>query len=530
MNKLQRIFLIVTAFIGLTILSACVPVGSNNSADAISAAGVVEAVEVMVAPELGGRVVEVFAGEGEPVKAGDPLFRIESKELAVQREQAEAALEAAEAGLQAARAQVEAANAAVALADAGVSAAEANVVVAETAVDAANATLESAKVALEMAEVQYQIAVSAARLEEKPLRETTWAQTLSNEFSTPPWYFQREEALTAAQTEVDAALASWEAEQANFEMVMAEDRFAEFRAAEERLAEAQAAFLVAADLRDRAIARAGKAPIDDYVQSVYDAALAELKAAQLNYDQLLTSNAASEVLEARARVAAARERYEIALDWVAFLQTGEESLAVQAAGVAVRQAETAVAQAEAQVAQAGAMVEAAQVGVRAAEAERDQALAAAAQAETAVSQAEKMVQQAQAALNLVNIQMEKQLVVAAVSGVITTRSVEPGEIVMPGISVMSIGQLDTLKVTVYIPENKYGQIHLGDLATLTADSFPDRTFNTVVTRISDRAEFTPRNVQTKEERQTTVYAVELSVQDDSSGLKSGMPVDVVFDQ
>jgi multidrug resistance efflux pump len=244
--------------------------------------------------------------------------------------------------------------------------------------------------------------------------------------------------------------------------------------------------------------------------------------------QLLTSNVASEVLEARARVAAARERYEIALDRVAFLQTGEESLAVQAAGAAVRQAETAVAQAEAQVAQAEAMAAAAQAGVRAAEAERDRVLAAAAQAETAVSQAEKMVQQAQAALNLVDIQMEKQVVAAAVSGVIMTRSVEPGEIVMPGVSVMSIGQLDTLKVTVYIPENKYGQIHLGDSAVLTADSFPDRTFETVVTRISDQAEFTPRNVQTKEERQTTVYAVELSVQDDSGSLKPGMPVDVVF--
>jgi HlyD family secretion protein len=97
---------------------------------------------------------------------------------------------------------------------------------------------------------------------------------------------------------------------------------------------------------------------------------------------------------------------------------------------------------------------------------------------------------------------------------------------MPG---MTIGELDTLKVTVYIPEDQYGQINLGQRATLSLDSFPNESFTATVTRIADKAEFTPQNVQTKEGRQTTVYAVELSLNNKDGILKPGMPTDVTFD-
>ena len=117
----------------------------------------------------------------------------------------------------------------------------------------------------------------------------------------------------------------------------------------------------------------------------------------------------------------------------------------------------------------------------------------------------------------------------AVAGVIMTRTAEPGELIQPGMTALTIGQLDGLTVTVYIPENRYGQINLGDKATVTVDSFTGETFTAVVVRIADQAEFTPRNVQTSEERQTTVYAVELAVTDENTQLKPGMPADVRFD-
>ena len=96
------------------------------------------------------------------------------------------------------------------------------------------------------------------------------------------------------------------------------------------------------------------------------------------------------------------------------------------------------------------------------------------------------------------------------------------------VTTMTIAQLDTLTVTVYISEDHYGEVSLGQNASLSVDSFPDETFSATVTRIADQAEYTPRNVQTKEERQTTVYAIELSVENLDGKLKPGMPVDVTF--
>ena len=88
--------------------------------------------------------------------------------------------------------------------------------------------------------------------------------------------------------------------------------------------------------------------------------------------------------------------------------------------------------------------------------------------------------------------------------------------------------MSKLTITVYLSEDRYGEVNVGDEVTFTADSFPNQTFNAVVTRIADQAEFTPRNVQTKEERQTTVYAIELEVDNPDGKLKPGMPVDVTF--
>ncbi|MCP4358229.1 MAG: HlyD family efflux transporter periplasmic adaptor subunit [Chloroflexi bacterium] len=528
MNSKLSIKLLAFLFVALLPLAACDQIGGNGDAEGITAAGVVEATQVTVAPALSGRATEIFVFEGDTVTTGDPLFRLEDEALTAQHDQAVAALGAAEAGLDTAEAAVVTVAASMSLADAAVDAAEAAVAVADAAVDAANAALESALAGVEIAAVQYQAELAAARAEAQPARAASWEEDLSDEFSTPPWYFQSEETLAAAEAEVEAALSSLETERAHYDTVMSDDRFADFHAAETRLAEAQAAFLVAEDLRDRKIATTNDAEIDDYVQSLYDSALAELEAAQLNYDQLLSSNAASDVLETRGRLAAATERYEIALDRVTGLMTGEESFGVQAAGAGLRLAETAVFQAEAGIAQAEAMANAARTAVTAAESSKGQIEASVAQAETAVTQAEKMVDQAQAAVDLMDIQMERLVVTAAVDGTIMTRNLELGEIVRPGMSAMSIGQLDDLTVTVYIPENKYGQISLGDQAQLTADSFPDETFDTVVIRIADQAEFTPRNVQTKEERQTTVYAVELSVTDPDGKLKPGMPADVEF--
>jgi HlyD family secretion protein len=81
---------------------------------------------------------------------------------------------------------------------------------------------------------------------------------------------------------------------------------------------------------------------------------------------------------------------------------------------------------------------------------------------------------------------------------------------------------------VYIPETEYGKIQLGDQVSLTVDSYPNETFTGTVAHISEQAEFTPRNVQTVDGRQATVYAIKLIVPNPDLKLKPGMPADVVF--
>jgi HlyD family secretion protein len=80
-----------------------------------------------------------------------------------------------------------------------------------------------------------------------------------------------------------------------------------------------------------------------------------------------------------------------------------------------------------------------------------------------------------------------------------------------------------------VPEDRYGELRVGQAALVTVDSFPDVIFQAKVVRIADQAEFTPRNVQTDEGRRTTVFAVELSIEDSSGQLKPGMPATVRFE-
>jgi HlyD family secretion protein len=84
-------------------------------------------------------------------------------------------------------------------------------------------------------------------------------------------------------------------------------------------------------------------------------------------------------------------------------------------------------------------------------------------------------------------------------------------------------------MTVYVPEDRYGRIQLGQQAAITVDSFPGESFSGTVQRIAEQAEFTPRNVQTAEGRASTVFAVELSIANESGKLKPGMPADVDFE-
>jgi len=172
-----------------------------------------------------------------------------------------------------------------------------------------------------------------------------------------------------------------------------------------------------------------------------------------------------------------------------------------------------------EVASAEARLAAAQAGLAAAQANPSEEQLAVAQAQ---------VQVAQEALDVLRAQLDKAVVTSPIDGIVLTRSVEPGEVVLPGAPLLTLARLDDLTITVFVPEDRYGVIRLGQFAEVEVDSFPGERFQAEVIRIADQAEFTPRNVQTEEGRRTTVFAVELVVVDTQNKLKPGMPADVVF--
>lgn len=145
-----------------------------------------------------------------------------------------------------------------------------------------------------------------------------------------------------------------------------------------------------------------------------------------------------------------------------------------------------------------------------------------------LKQARIAVTLAQANLDLLDAQIAKTTVAAPVDGVVMTRNAEPGSVVNAGAALLTLGRLDELTITVYVPEDRVGEVSLGQTADVSVDSFPETVFKATVTYISDQAEFTPRNVQTVSGRKNTVFAIKLKLGDTSERLKPGMPADVTF--
>ncbi len=375
----------------------------------------------------------------------------------------------------------------------------------------------TAQGAYNLAQAQYDAAVSSARAQQGAARLTDWFNRTPGQFDQPLWYFSQDEQIAAAQAEVDASEQALQQAQTNLDQVVKSLNNSDFVNAETRIADARISYLVAQSVQNHAQATGGKVSPDDIslpdlpamapsyririwvakglsgnssvittAQDALDVAKTELEDAQQAYDALLNTAAADRVLKARAAVSVARERHEVALDNLSKLQTGEYSSQVKIASLSLEQAKNGL------------------------------------------QQAQGAVNQAEANLALLDTQLKKLTVYAPIDGVILTRNVEPGEFVQPGASAITMADLAELTITVYVPEDHYGEISLGQEATVTVDSFPSETFAATVSFIADQAEFTPRNVQTVQGRSATVYAVKLKVSDPEGKLKLGMPADVVF--
>lgn len=204
-----------------------------------------------------------------------------------------------------------------------------------------------------------------------------------------------------------------------------------------------------------------------------------------------------EVVTTQARMAA--ERLSSAEERLKLVQEGPRAEQIDQARAALRQVEERYA-----LAKEGPRAE-----------QLDQARAKLAAAGAAVSHAKQ--------------QLDYTELKAPFNGIILSKSAEPGEYLSPGAPVVTLGDLGNPWLRAYVSETDLGNVRLGQAAEVTCDSWPGRVFKGTVTYISGEAEFTPKQVQTPEERVKLVYRIKIALENEDLALKPGMPADARLD-
>jgi HlyD family secretion protein len=136
------------------------------------------------------------------------------------------------------------------------------------------------------------------------------------------------------------------------------------------------------------------------------------------------------------------------------------------------------------------------------------------------------VRQAQQTLDMARILLSYTVLRAPFAGVILVRQAELGEVMQPGAPVITLADLAHIWVRVYVPETDLGRVRWGENVTVQTDTYPGKQYHGRISFISSEAEFTPKSVQTEQERVTLVYRVKVDVDNPNFELKPGMPADV----
>jgi HlyD family secretion protein len=221
------------------------------------------------------------------------------------------------------------------------------------------------------------------------------------------------------------------------------------------------------------------------------------------------ASAQAEALEAQ-RAAAERQARRLEAIRADVAEASVDQTAASAAGLS-HQAEAARAQARASAEQARAAGE----GIRAAGAQAEAAAAQVRAAEAAVSRA-----------RLLSLECEVRAPRAAEVALLPH---EAGELVSPGTTLARLVDLSEVTATFYLPNAEVGAVRPGVKATVVADAWPGQAFPGVVRTVALEAEFTPRNIQTRTDRDRLVYPVEVVVENPEGKLRAGMPVQVTLD-
>lgn len=437
--------------------------------DETSASGFIEAQEYKVASEMPGRVRTVNVDEGARVTAGQTLIELDHALLDAQITQAQAAVDTAQAQLNLVQDPARASD--VAAAQAALKAAQENY--DKVRAGANESDLAAAQGALHAAQENY------------------------NRLAAGP----KQSDVAAAQAALNAAQQAY----ATIRKGPTADELAQLKAQQDNakaaVHQAQAAYDQIGGASNPNIAMTPQSRALEQATNLYNAAVAA-------YNNAVSHPTAAELAAAQAQVDNARAALS--------------RLTPDASQLAAAQAQVDLAQAAldrlvpdaAQLAAAQAQVDSAQA-----------ALSRLTPTDLTIAVAQAQVKQAQAGLEVLNAQLEKSRIVAPSDGVVTKRSVNPGEIAAAGGALLTISQLDPVELTIYVPETRLGDVQLGSEITVRVDAYPNKTFQGKIIRISDEAEFTPRNVQSKAERVNTVFAVKLQIPNPAGELKPGMPAD-----
>ena len=240
-------------------------------------------------------------------------------------------------------------------------------------------------------------------------------------------------------------------------------------------------------------------------QAAVDAAQAELQRAQRDWDRAQKLYKDDDI--STAQFDQYRSRWESA---TAALNSAKERQALVLAGPRVEQVNAAAGQ-----------VQRARGALKTAEANSLESK----RREQEIAARRSDIERAKATLALIDSQLADTVAVSPVDGVVLVKSADVGEVLAPGTTIVTVGDIEHPWLRGYINETDLGKVKLGSPVKVTTDSYKGKTYNGKVTFISSEAEFTPKQIQTQQERVKLVYRVKIELDNSSRELKSNMPAD-----
>jgi HlyD family secretion protein len=265
---------------------------------------------------------------------------------------------------------------------------------------------------------------------------------------------------------------------------------------------------------------------------------ADLSAAQSQLQQLKNGSRPQEIQESQAAVAAAQSQYDQAKkDWdraqklykdddISTSQYDQFHARFEGADANLKQVKEHAGLVQAgprseTIESASAQVERARASLRVGQANAIETK----RREQDIVARQSDIERAKAQIALIDSQMADTIAVSPINGVVLVKAADVGEILAPGTSVVTVGDIEHPWLRAYIREQDLGRVKIGDKVKVTTDSYRDKVYDGRISYISSEAEFTPKQIQTSEERVKLVYRVKIDVDNPRHELKSNMPAD-----